>query len=171
MYDEHRNAVVAYCMRRTSTSDAMDAVAETFAVAWRRIDDVPAGEAEKSWLYAVAHRVLLNQRRSSRRLGNLRARLRGAGSIPGPEPVEVLVQAEEARLLLEALSRLRTSDQEVLRLITWEEHPRDEVARILKISRSALDQRLHRATKRLRKEYGTIARPSDASARIAEGGV
>ncbi|MEE8492322.1 MAG: sigma factor [Acidimicrobiia bacterium] len=52
IYEEHRSAITAYCLRRASRSDAMDAVAETFAVAWRRIDRLPGGGAERSWLYA-----------------------------------------------------------------------------------------------------------------------
>ena len=39
IYVEHRPRVLAYCMRRTRSEDAADACAETFLVAWRRIDD------------------------------------------------------------------------------------------------------------------------------------
>jgi RNA polymerase sigma-70 factor (ECF subfamily) len=96
----------------------MDAVAETFAVAWRRIDRLPGGGAERSWLYAVALRVLANQRRSNRRLGNLRSKLGGTAGFAQPDPEEVLVRAEDERRLLEALARLRPADQELLRLVT-----------------------------------------------------
>lgn len=41
LYRESRLAVLAPCARRTDSSDAADACAETFLVAWRRIDDVP----------------------------------------------------------------------------------------------------------------------------------
>lgn len=107
IYEEHRTAVMAYCLRRASRSDAMDAVAETFVVAWRRIDRLPGGGAERSWLYAVALRVLANQRRSYRRLGNLRSKLGGTAGSAQPDPEEVLVRAEDERRLLEALARLR----------------------------------------------------------------
>lgn len=170
VYEVHRDALVAYCLRRTSRSDAMDAVAETFAVAWRRIDRMPRGEAELSWLYAVAHRVLANQRRSNRRLGKLRIKLGGTAESHSVEPGEVLLRAEDERRLHEALSRLRPADQEILRLVTWEEHPREQVAQMLGITPVALNQRLHRAVTRLRKEYG--AEPSRPEARrgSAEGG-
>lgn len=162
IYVDHRNAVAAYCLRRTSRADAMDAVAETFAVAWRRIDDLPTGEAELSWLYAVAHRVVANQLRSNRRLRKLRTKMGGTGPSPDAEPIEVLVQAEEERRLLQALSGLRSADQEILRLVTWEEHPRDRVAQMLGITRPALDQRLHRAMKRLRGAYRAGGHLSEA---------
>lgn len=53
--------VLAYAMRRSpNAADAEDVVAETFIVAWRKIDSVPAEPVP--WLYAVARRVLANQR-------------------------------------------------------------------------------------------------------------
>jgi RNA polymerase sigma-70 factor (ECF subfamily) len=33
--------------------DAADVVAETFLVAWRRLDSVPGGDEARLWLYAV----------------------------------------------------------------------------------------------------------------------
>ena len=169
LYEEHRAAVMAYCLRRASRSDAMDAVAETFVVAWRRIDRLPRDDAERSWLYAVALRVLANQRRSSRRLGNLRSKLGGVVGVAQPDPEEVLVRAEDERRLLKALARLRPADQELLRLVTWEEHPRDQVAQMLGISRAALDQRLHRAVSRLRIEHGASQPVCDVVPRSVEG--
>jgi len=66
MCDAHTAAVLAYALRRTSREDAADVVAETFLVAWRRVDDVDEHGA-LPWLYAVARRVLLSQQRATRR--------------------------------------------------------------------------------------------------------
>ena len=51
LYDRHHAHVTAYCRRRVSADRVEDLVAETFLVAWRRIDDVPDGEAGLPWLY------------------------------------------------------------------------------------------------------------------------
>jgi RNA polymerase sigma factor (sigma-70 family) len=170
IYRDHRSAVLAYCLRRSSPSDAMDAVAETFAVAWRRVGELPPIEAERSWLYGVARRVLANQYRSHGRLVSLRSKLGAVADPADPEPDELLIGCEERQLLLEALSRLRPSDQELLRLIAWEEHPRDQVALMLDISAAALNQRLHRAVERLRVEYERIANPASTGSRSMDGG-
>jgi hypothetical protein len=37
--------------RCSSPHDAPGVVAETFAIAWRRVDDMPAGDAARPWLY------------------------------------------------------------------------------------------------------------------------
>ena len=129
--------------------------------AWRRIDDVPEGEAALRWLYGVSKRVLLNHRRSRRRLHRLTARLVGTATAPidGPESV-VLRRAEHAELLA-ALESLPERDQEVLRLATWEELPRAEIAELLGCSRHAVDQRIYRATRRLAREVGRTGHKSD----------
>ena len=67
LYRQHHRAVLAYCARRASPADAWDAASEVFVVAWRRLNDVPAVEHARPWLYGVAFRVLANQRRSTHR--------------------------------------------------------------------------------------------------------
>lgn len=69
LFADYNRHVLAYVLRRTSErADAEDIVAGTFAVAWRRFGDAPAEELRLAWLYAIAARVLANQRRSARRL-------------------------------------------------------------------------------------------------------
>ena len=170
MYELHRDAIVSYCMRRIDRDEVMDSVAETFAVAWRKIDDVPHGEAELSWLYAVAYRVLANQRRSSNRFGALKTKLSTTERDTAPDPASQVVRNEDDQRLVDALATLKASDREILRLVTWEEHPRDQVAEMFGISRNTLDQRIHRATRRLRKAYDRTEKPQ-FSPKAAEGGV
>jgi RNA polymerase sigma-70 factor, ECF subfamily len=65
--------VLAYAVRRTpDPQDAADVVAETFLVAWRRLDAVPSGEQARPWLYGVARHTLANRQRSELRRNRLR---------------------------------------------------------------------------------------------------
>ncbi|MGI9584606.1 MAG: RNA polymerase sigma factor [Acidimicrobiia bacterium] len=168
LYNEHRAAVIAYCMRRAGREDALDATAETFAVALRRIDDMPRGEAELSWLYAVAYRVLANQRRGNARMGNLKVKLANTETDVGVDPVDQLIRNEEDQQVVDAMAALRPDDRELLQLVTWEEHPRDQIAAMFDISRSTLDQRIHRALKRLKKTYARM-NTSSLTPKAAEG--
>ena len=69
--------MLAYVLRRVERAeDAGDVVAETFLVAWRRMDKVPAGDEARLWLYGVARRQLANQRRGELRRSRLADRLR-----------------------------------------------------------------------------------------------
>ena len=105
--------LVAYCgWKAASGADAQDAVEEVFLTAWRRLDDLPAGDAARVWLYATARKVIANQHRSGRRRAALRERLEleavPAYEEPSPGDADLLVQ--------EALRRLRPRDREVLLL-------------------------------------------------------
>src|SRR5918911_48988 len=84
LYEEHSGRVLAYALRRAAPDVAADVVAETFLVAWRRFDDVPAEPLP--WLLGVARRVLANRRRSERRLERVRERAAGERPPDAPEP-------------------------------------------------------------------------------------
>ena len=152
LYAAHHQAVLAYCARRASRSDAWDAASEAFLVAWRRFDDVPPHEEARAWLLGVAYRVLANQRRSAHRRGRLVRRV--AGSVDGPpaSPDAQLIRNEEESEVIDALSRLRPLDREIITLTLWEELPPRAIAEVLGISRAAVDQRYSRAKRRLSQE-------------------
>jgi RNA polymerase sigma-70 factor (ECF subfamily) len=152
IYQAQYAAVAAYTRRRTTDPvDAQDAVAETFTIAWRRLSEVPDGDAVLPWLYGVARRVMANQRRGNRRRSDLSTRLHG----PPPEQAGVeteLLVAEERRTVLAALARLRDGDQEILRLAVWEELPHRDIAGVVGCSEASVAVRLHRARTRLGRE-------------------
>lgn len=151
LFADHHRHLLAYALRRCEQrADAEDVVAGTFAVAWRRFADAPADELRLAWLYAIAARVLANQRRSSRRLSALHSRLRAQPPVEAPERVEL----ED---VLTALGELRPEEQEVLRLAAWEGLTSAELAVALRCSENAAAIRLHRARKHLaeRLEKGT----------------
>lgn len=174
VYEANYRAVFAYARRRASTtSDAQDAVAETFAIAWRRLGDLPEAEAALPWLYGVARRVMANQRRANQRRIDLPARLRGQQ--PATVEFEGQVAADdERRVVLAALGRLREADQELLRLAVWEELPHRDIAGIVGCSESSVAVRLHRARNRLGREIekgirGIGQRAVRGNGRRAEG--
>ena len=153
LYDEHYDEVHAFCARRVGRSDADDAAAEVFSVAWRRIDEVDATSA-RAWLFGVARKVVLNQWRSTSRRSRLLDKARVIGGASPEQPDTVVVRRAEDDVVLAALATLRPRDQEILRLAAWEELSGPEIAVALEISVSAVQQRLHRARKRLARRLG-----------------
>lgn len=153
LYDQHYDAINSYFLRRTSALHAPDLTAEVFLVAWRRIDDVPRGEDTLLWLYGVAANVVAHYRRSKARSARLDTRLRSVPANGSDEPEPQVVRHAEYDQVLAAARRLRPADQEILRLAAWEELPHDQISRLLGCSVAAVDQRLHRARKRLAKEF------------------
>lgn len=163
LYEAYSHRIYAYFKRRTDVSSAQECTADTFLVAWRRLDDIPPGDRELAWLYGVARRVLANRRRSLKRAGRLTKKLAGTATNPGPTPETIVVRRQEEEELLAAVGRLRPQDQELLQLATWEELPHEEIASLLGCSRHAVDQRLHRATRRLARELAHPGHQPSAS--------
>jgi RNA polymerase sigma-70 factor (ECF subfamily) len=139
LYRQHVKAVAAYALRRAPRETAEDVVAETFLVAWRRLEQVPAQPLP--WLYGVARRTLANYRRSATRRQSLADRLR--------LEVRVIPQEPADERLRDALQTLRAGDRELLMLVAWEGLRPSEVARVLECSPVACRIRLHRARRRL----------------------
>ncbi|MEU6033877.1 sigma-70 family RNA polymerase sigma factor [Actinomadura sp. NPDC047616] len=150
LYAAHLGHVTGYVRRRTDDpDDAADVIAETFLVAWRRLDDVPRGDAARFYLYGVARRALANQRRGERRRRDLTARIAGdlaadLAAAPAPHPARPEIGA--------AFRALSDSDRELLGLATWEGLDNGQIATVLGVSRNAVRIRLHRARRRFAKE-------------------
>lgn len=152
VFAAYHQRIYAYCRRRADAGMARDAASETFLVAWRRIEDIPAGDQALPWLYGVARRVLANQYRSRKRQRRLVLRIGGQRSDPVPDPETQVLRRAEEQEVVDALSRLRPADQELLRLAVWEELPHGEIGEILGCSAHAVDQRIRRASQRLASE-------------------
>jgi RNA polymerase sigma-70 factor, ECF subfamily len=144
-----REAVLAYLLRRTGNRhDAADLLADTFLVAWRRLDDVPAGDETRPWLYGVARRVLANHHRGEGRRHALADRLRSELTEADDGPAPTLTDTSPAAA---AFRSLPEQDRELLSLVAWEELDTAQIAITLGITRNAVRIRLHRARKRFAK--------------------
>jgi RNA polymerase sigma-70 factor (ECF subfamily) len=159
LYDAYANRVLAYALRRTSAATAEDIVADTFAVAWRRMECLPADPLP--WLLGTARRLLANERRGARRRGRLVERLRG-------EPLPASSDGGGAAVpdVLAALRQLRRRDAEALMLVAWDGLTPTQAAKVLSCSPVAFRLRLMRARRRLRAaldgELGASAARRDA---------
>lgn len=148
LFEAYHADVVAYCAWRAGCgSDAQDAAAEVFLTAWRRVDDVPEGDAARVWVYATARRVLANQRRSTRRRAALAERMALTAPAQGPRG------DLEDSLVHEALRRLKPIDREVLLLSEWEGLLPAQIAAVLRCPRVTARGRLHRARRRFRSAF------------------
>ena len=122
LFYEHFSAVRTYTRRRAPEALVDDVVAETFFVAWRKIDHLP--DDVRPWLLGVARKTLSTQLRAARRRTSL----------------------------IESLQTLSPTDQEILALAAWEELKPREAAVVLGVSPAWYRVRLHRAKRRLVRE-------------------
>jgi len=136
LYREHHRRLRDFARRRVGADLAQEVVAETFLVAWRRLDDIPAPAIP--WLYRVALYEIANLRRRQAKAVRLHNALREGG-----------IRAALARAVALAFVNLKQRDQEILRLAAWEQLSSSEGAAVLRCSVPAYRMRLHRARIRL----------------------
>jgi RNA polymerase sigma-70 factor (ECF subfamily) len=167
LFDQGRAPVLAYALRRTgSAEDAADVLAETFAIAWRRLDDVPTGPMALSWLYGTARGVVSNLGRRTATRSALVDRL-GAELLRVGQAVSDAV-IDEPKALGKALAHLNDHDREVLMLTAWEEVGSRELGQALGCSPTAARLRLHRARARLRAQLADEPLPPDLPTAVGD---
>ncbi len=144
-FEAHQRRVLAYVLRRVASApDAEDAAADTWVVAWRRVDRLPDSDA-LPWLLAIARRVIANQRRGRERQSRLTIRLQRESRPPlGPD---------SENPALDTLESLPADDRELLRLLAWDGLTHVEAGAVLGISPNAVAIRLHRARKRFAEAF------------------
>lgn len=160
IFEAHHAEILRYCARRLGGADGEDAAAEVFAIAWRRLDEMPEDEGRRSWLFGVAHRVVSNNFRSRARRSRLAGRLAGNDRGVGRDVTSVVAETEP---ILIALASLKPNDQEILRMVAWDGLTRGEIAGIMGIRENSVDQRIFRARARLRRRLDDRNGPMDRS--------
>jgi DNA-directed RNA polymerase specialized sigma24 family protein len=126
LYEDHAAAVHSYALRRVGEAHAREVLVESFVLAWRRLDDVPADPLP--WLYTTARLV--------------------ASTVPGVG-FGGRGATELERQGFRALSGLRPNDREALLLVSWERLEPHRAAAALACSRGALRARARRGRKAL----------------------
>jgi RNA polymerase sigma-70 factor (ECF subfamily) len=159
--------VLAYALRRSDDhAAAEEAAAETFVIAWRRLDAVPSDPLP--WLLQTARRVLANQRRSARRRAAHGATV-PLSSLSDLDPAPSIAdRLAERDAFAHSFSALRPADREVLTLVAWDGLRPKEAAQVLGCSAAVFSVRLHRARRRLKRELAARGH-APATPSIAEG--
>jgi RNA polymerase sigma factor (sigma-70 family) len=158
LYREHCVELLRYAAARIDAQAAQEVVAECFVIAWRRCAEIPA-DRERAWLFAVAHRVLANERRAQLRQGRLLDRIDAHTPASSRSVADHADDAVEQEAVRRALARLHRVDREALQLTEWDGLSAAEAAQVLDCSVAAFRVRLHRARRRLSAAYQNESRP------------
>lgn len=134
--------------------DQEDCLAEVVLRVWDNIDSYdPRKGSWKSWLTAITRNTALNHVRA-------RARHDTAGEIPenfpsaAPTPEEQVLQHEQARALERAVSQLSARDRRLFYRKYYYLQSTAQIASELGITERAVEGRLYRLRKTLRKASG-----------------
>jgi RNA polymerase sigma-70 factor (ECF subfamily) len=155
LYRAHYAAIVRFVHRRIDPASAEEIVADTFAIAWRRLDDVPADPLP--WLYVVARNLLHGEHRSAASARDKAAGVALVSSLDrGRDPADALAERDH---VLRAFAALSEPDREALRLVAWEGLDHRDAARVAGTSRVAFTMRVSRARRRLAAALAELDQP------------
>ena len=139
-----------YVQRRSiSDEEARDTLSEVFLVVWRRLEDIPAGKEARLWLFGVARNLVKTSWRKRKRSGDLVARIGNEMSTRGA--IDEELDNSGILKIVKALQFLSENDQEILRLLAWENLSHKEISVVLGCSENAVAIRIRRARVRLMK--------------------
>ncbi|NAS21626.1 sigma-70 family RNA polymerase sigma factor [Herbidospora sp. NEAU-GS84] len=166
LFDDCYEPVLRYAARRVGGDSAGDVAAETFVVAWRKIADLPARDDEAlPWLYGIARNLVANEQRRERRSRRLMSRLMSVSWAGRDTAGDHADDAVAASGLEQALRRLSPQDQEVLRLIGWEDLSISHAALVLGCTPATMAVRAQRARRRFLAALDDLQVRPEASAK------
>jgi len=165
LYDRHFDGIYRYLYTRVRhQADAEDLTEQVFL---KMVDSLPRyrprGVAFSSWLYRIAHNMLVDRyRRSGRNPVELTEQVRD--SRPQGDPAAMAQNSEDRRRLLEAMRRLTPEQQQVIAMRFIDNLDVDEIARLTRRRPGAIHSMQHRALASL---YRFLLEPEEVEARRA----
>ena len=149
LYERHLDAIYRYIFYRVGDQhEAEDLTEVVFLKAWQALPRYRPGESPfTSWLYRIAHNLLVDHARTHKR----HALLDDFVSDPAPSPDVHFAQREQQQALQHALARLNEQHQQVLTLRFISDLSHAETAQVMGRTEAAVRVIQHRALAALRR--------------------
>ena len=143
--------------RLRNRNEIDDFVQETLLRAFSKRSQLRDEAKFEAWIAAIARNLAREWNRAYCRRKRAEAADRTTEAVDSRNPLDALEKAEERELLKKAVARLNESDREILRARYVDDASYAELQERYGLSYSAVGLRLHRAKRRLRKIYMSIA--------------
>ena len=143
--------------RLRNKNEIDDFVQETLLRAFSKRSQLRDEAKFEAWIAAIARNLAREWNRAYHRRKRAEASGKTTEAVDSRNPLDALEKAEERELLKRAMARLNDSDRELLRARYLDDASYAELQERYGLSYSAVGQRLHRAKRRLRKIYMSIA--------------
>jgi RNA polymerase sigma-70 factor (ECF subfamily) len=146
LYDRHFDGIYRYLFTRMRhQADAEDLTEQVFL---KMVDSIgryrPRGVAFSSWLYRIAHNLLVDRyRRAGRDAVELSSQLQD--DRPHADPATMAQHSEDRRRLTEAIQRLTPEQQQVITMRFIDNLKVEEIARLTRRRPGAIHSMQHRA--------------------------
>lgn len=161
LYRAHAGEISRFIGRLSGKADTPDLLHEVFLVAQRRWSEFRGAASARTWLYAIALRVVVAQRRKSR-LRRLLFWEKSSESEPDPlsehvaTPERLFERDEATRQVYAVLEELSERDRTLILLFELEGMPASAIAEVVGSSENAVWVGLHRARARFRTAFVAV---------------
>ncbi|MBL9104633.1 MAG: sigma-70 family RNA polymerase sigma factor [Myxococcales bacterium] len=148
---------LARFFRSKAGEHAPDLIQRTFLVCVETQSRMREGTTFQAYLFGVARHILLEHYRGQRRNGERFDIAEKSAADLGPTPTTLMAQAQETRLLLQALQRIPIESQMILELYYWENMTAKDIADVLEIPEGTARTRIRRAKQLLESQLAELA--------------
>lgn len=134
--------------------DREDCISEVFFKAWKNIGTYDSTKGNfTGWLTAISRNTALNYKKKTIHTENIDD-FQNTLISPEPTPEETVINNESKKLILCAINSLPAKDRTLFYRKYYYFQPTSQIAREMGLTERAVEGRLHRAKKRLRKMLG-----------------
>lgn len=149
LYQLHLDSIYRYIFYRIGDEREAEDLTETvFLKAWEALDRYrPSAIPFTAWLYRIAHNLLVDRHRTHKMTDTLDEEL----SDPQTDPETRALRNVDAAVIVQALTQLEPSHQQVLTLRFINGHTHTETAQIMERSEASVRVLQHRALNALRR--------------------
>ena len=147
----HADAVGRFAASIGARGEATEVVQDTFVKAFASLDGFRGESAFRTWLFTIARRLVIDRRRSVRRMGEPVA-VEDADLRTGYDALDAMVGEETALRLREAMARLTPTQREVFTLRVGEGMSYRDIANVAGTTEGAARVHYHNAMRAI-KEY------------------
>ncbi len=154
----YQNPVYNMCYRMLSNPQAAeDAAQETFWRVYKNLNRYDSKRKFATWLLSIAAHYCIDQQRKKRLPSiDLSEIIEFSAEDPAPKPENVAIKNEFSEEVQQQMAELNESDRAVLVLRYWHEMSEVEISETLRITKSAVKSRLHRARKHMAEQWSSV---------------
>ena len=156
LFERHYDGISRF-FKSKAWDAAGDLIQRTFLACLETRDRMREGTSFRSYIFGIARNILFEYYRGKRRDGRLLDFAARSLEDLGATPTTALAQAQESRLLLQALRQIPLEHQMILELYYWEEMTAREIADVLEVPEGTARTRIRRAKQLLESELTSRA--------------
>ena len=145
----HADAVARFVTSLGARHDVEDLVQDTFVRAFGAIDQFRGESSLRTWLFTIARRLVLDQRRTDRRQGE-QVEVRDGDLRTAFDALDTVVADETERRLHDAVARLTPTQREVFVLRVGEGMSYQEIAESVDTTEGAARVHYHNAMRAIK---------------------